>query len=624
MVLGVMGMGRGMVSQAQPVFTDVTEAAGLARPHTGMQRPGMGLGGGAAWFDYDNDGDLDLYVTQRSGPNQLYRNDGGIFVDVAPLVGADDPDHDGAGVAAADYDNDGWTDLYLANSNADVLLRNEGGTFVDVTATAFQTDPRRFVDGRGTSAAWGDYDADGYLDLYVAQHQHLGGMSGDRQDRLFHNNGDGTFTDVSHLLGIDYLIGFGFIGGWTDYDGDGDADLFLINDCLFGGLAAKPTYLFRNDGGLDGESWLFTEVSAETGTDHCIAGMGLATGDYDRDGDLDYFYTDIGPPLLLQNQGGSFVERTSEAGVDIGFYGDDPLWTWGTNFFDADLDGYLDLFVAAGHLYGPDNDYRVQPDLFYWNNGDGTFTEYAVAAGVADTLTGRSSVVGDYDGDGDPDLYVVNYGQMPHLWRNEGAAGHHGLIVDLEGVASNRDGVGAFVTVRTPDGVEQVWETRSGSSLGGGDDRAAYFGLGANTSVAELVIRWPSGIVQTLTDVAADQRLKVVEAGVRVQALPAVWPLVIGAAGGTFDYTFRLDNYTGTAQALDVWVHLVGPGVSLTRGPVSVTLEAGASLSKTLAQRVPASAPAGTYTLTVKAGTFPVATQSDAFAFEKLGSRPGR
>ncbi|MEO5718755.1 MAG: VCBS repeat-containing protein, partial [Chthoniobacterales bacterium] len=289
-------------AEAQNIFTDVTAATLGTVPHNAGTLGGIRIGTGAAWFDYDRDGDLDLYMTNRIGANHLWRSDGGgVFVDVAVSLGVADASHDGSGVSAADYDNDGDLDLYLANGDNDVLFKNQltetgTATFVDVTATAF---PGITTPQRGTSASWGDYDNDGYLDLYVTNHQAIPGTAAGTQDRLFHNNGNGTFTDVSSLLlggdangdGFDdNLGGFGFIASWTDFDRDGDLDIFLINDCPFGPIGTK---FFRNDGGTNPLTWNFTEVSATIGAAACRNGMGIAVGDYDRDGWFDYFYTNI-------------------------------------------------------------------------------------------------------------------------------------------------------------------------------------------------------------------------------------------------------------------------------------------------------------------------------------------
>ncbi len=612
------------VASAQ-IFTDVTQAAGVnvAHRHT-SSTPDFKFGTGAAWFDYDGDGDLDLYMTQRSGANHLFRNNGdGTFTDVAAEVGAADADRDGAGVAVADYDNDGDPDLFLANSLEDTLLRNERmetgiATFTDVTAGSGITG-----DGRATSASWGDYDGDGFLDLYVAHHIPLTAALDGTQDKLYHNNGDGTFTDVSHLLagdvdgsGYDDREGFGFIAAWTDFDDDGDPDLFLMNDCPFHPEGNK---LWRNDGGTDPTTWTFTEISAAWNADTCSNAMGIAWGDYNRDGRWDYYFTNIGSAYLLRHDETTFTDVTVEAGLfeDKVPGTDDDRVTWGAIFFDYDLDMWQDLVVAAG-VISKSSQTNPQPNMLYHNDGNGlTFSNVSTGSGVEDVRRSRTIVMGDYDQDGDPDLFYVNYQEPVVLLRNDHPPGSHWLQITLEGTASNRDGVGARLAVTTPDGITQHWETRSGSSLGGGDDLAAYFGLATNTS-ADISITWPSGIHQTLTGVTADQRLHIVEEGLHVVATPEQVPLVIPPEGTTFSYTVSLTNHTGTTRDVDFWTHITGPdGISLVRGPVPVSLAPGASLSKTLSQKVPASAPAGIYTLTAKTGTFPIAEQTDTFTFTK-------
>ena len=491
-----------------PLFSDVASTSGSAFVHTGLGINDAFIGTGAVWFDFDRDGDLDLYVTRRIGANVLFRNNGDTSFDGSLPLGLADAGHDGAGVAAADYDNDGWLDLYLANSDGDVLFRNIDGTsFQDVTSQAGLSET---TNARGTSVAWGDYDADGYLDLYVANHMNMGGVALDHRNRIYHNNGDGTFTRVLSSAPVVDINGFSFIGAWTDYDDDGDLDVFLVNDCAFGGTG---TYVFRNDGGASPESWVFTDVSADIGAADCRNGMGIAIGDYDRDGLLDYFYTNIGPPLLLRNTAAGFEDVTQPAGVDEGTVAStgEPRWTWGCNFFDFDLDGWVDLYVSSGGMRRLSN-LDPQPNMLYRNDGNGmTFTNVSVVCGADDIDRTRTSVVGDYDNDGDLDLYVVNYEEDTRLFRNENASGNHYLTVDLQGVASNRDGIGSRLRAMTPDGQYRYAEVHSGSSLGGGDEISARFGLGASALVAELVIRWPSGVVMVLEDVAADQRINVVE-----------------------------------------------------------------------------------------------------------------
>ncbi|HEY1582390.1 MAG TPA: FG-GAP-like repeat-containing protein, partial [Chthoniobacterales bacterium] len=548
------------------LFTDVTAATLGNTAHTGASGGDVRIGTGAVWFDYDRDGDLDLYMTNRVGPNRLWRNDGhGVFVEVAAALGVADSAHDGSGVSAADYDNDGDLDLYLANSNGDVLFKNqlvETGSpmFIDVTASAF---PGITTPQRGTSASWGDYDNDGYLDLYVTNHVELPGTTDGSQDRLFHNNGDGTFTDVSSLLlagdangdgADDNLGGDGFIASWTDYDGDGDLDIFLINDCPYGPVGTK---LFRNDGGTNPLAWNFTEVSASVGAADCRNGMGIAVGDYDRDGWLDYFYTNITSPLLLHNGGGTFADMTAAAGLDdsiVPATGKKRI-TWGTIFFDYDLDGFVDLCVAAGSLtpVGVNND--PQPNLLYHNDGNGvSFTDVSSGSGIDDTGRGRTIIMGDYDGDGDPDLFLVNYGDRGILFRNDYAntTGHHWLILDLQGAGpplSNRDGIGAKIKVTTPDGAVQYWETRSGDSLGGGSDLGAYFGLNNNTLLSQLEVTWPDGTVQTISNLAVDQRLTIEEEATLPPEVTVISPngKETWVKGTTHSITWT-DNFSGNVK----------------------------------------------------------------------------
>jgi len=301
-----------LLSYSQQPFTDVTVEAGIVDPndssqalsHIGPEYTVMNVGTGAAWVDYDNDGYLDLYITNREAANCMFHNNGdGTFTELAASLGIQDTDGDGSGVSFADYNNDGWNDFYLCNGYGDRLFRNENGaSFTDVTLEAgFDINNER----RSTSGTWGDYDNDGLLDLYVTHHIPMADAdpNADTQDQLFHNNGDGTFTDVSDLFSSDDISGAGFIGGWFDFDHDGDLDIMLINDCPVYGISV-PMLLFRNDGGTDGETdWTFTEVAASVGIDDCKNGMGLAVGDYNRDGWMDFYYSNIGACVFYENNG---------------------------------------------------------------------------------------------------------------------------------------------------------------------------------------------------------------------------------------------------------------------------------------------------------------------------------
>ena len=504
------------VGQDTTLFVDVSEQAGLSKKHRiaeGWAR--MGFGTGAAWFDYDRDGDLDLYLPHGKGKNDLYRNEGdGTFVEVATEMNAEDRYHRGAAVAAADYDNDGWVDLYLANADEDVLLRNLQGTgFEDVTAAVgLNTLP----EARSLSASWGDYDGDGYLDLYIANHVHLLTTDPEHSDRLLRNNAGQSFTDVTDLLIPEHVNGYGFIGTWTDFDNDRDLDVLLINDCGFQLEGTTHTRLFRNDGGTDPFAWNFTEVSAEVGADHCHSGMGVAVGDYNRDGWMDYYYTNIGPEtLLLENNQGVFKDVADSVGVRAVNPDGIQLWSWGTNFFDYNLDGYLDLFVDAGTLYIFTTELDdPQPNLLFSGSEEGLFEDVSLISGLDSPLRSRSSIYGDYDNDGDPDMYIVNANQDVFLYENRASENNNWLIVDLVGAfpASNRDAIGARIKLTDQSqAFDQYWETRSGSSLGGGDDVAAYFGLGASEGPFDIEVQWPSGQVTVFQNIAFNSRIELVE-----------------------------------------------------------------------------------------------------------------
>jgi len=374
-------------------FSDVTDIAGVGC--TGSSR-------GVAWGDYDNDGDLDLYVANYNEANVLYRNNGdGTFTDVTSEAGVGCISHS-YGVAWGDYDNDGDLDLYVANYGANVLYRNNGdGTFTDVTSEAGVS-----CTGSSLGVAWGDYDNDGDLDLYVANHYEA--------NVLYKNNGDGTFTDVTGAAGVG-CTGSSYGVAWGDYDNDGDLDLYVTN--------YEANVLYRNNG--DGT---FTDVTSEAGVSCTGSSRGVAWGDYDNDGDLDLYVANYNEAnVLYRNNGdGTFTDVTSEAGV--GCTGHSLGVAWG----DYDNDGDLDLYVT--------ND---GANVLYRNNGDGTFT--MVGAGVGCTGSSYGVAWGDYDNDGHLDLYVANSGANV-LYRNNGNL-NHWLQIRLHGTISNRSAIGTKVKV---------------------------------------------------------------------------------------------------------------------------------------------------------------------------------
>jgi len=463
----------------QPDFRDVSKASGFVAP-----RHGDGKTTGQAWGDYDQDGWLDIYVTDSAGPNILYRNNGDGTFTISPLSESVALwEEESGGAIFADYDNDGWPDLYVMNWGPNVLFHNEQGLgFHDVTETAGVGDANN-----GSSASWGDYDQDGFLDLYVANWacspRCARPIWGDA-DRLYHNNGDGTFSDVSLLLGGS-TNGAGFVATFVDYDNDGDLDIYLVNDEFINPIGNK---LWRNDGpGCDGHC--FTDVSEEAGADATVMGMGLATADYDADGDLDFYFSNAGAMTLLSNQGdGTFSNLAEAAGVE------QPSVAWGTLFFDYNNDGWLDLYLAV--MEGLEG--KTAENLLFENEGDGTFNNVSTSSGADDPGRSTGVAYADYDADGRVDLVVGNYDSGYRLYRNESEEGetNNWLAIKLVGDGPvNRDAVGGRVTVLDSDGRSQMQEVKNGSSLGAGNTLTLHYGLG-DTQVEKVMIHWPDGTEQ--------------------------------------------------------------------------------------------------------------------------------
>ena len=514
-------------SALSQTFIDVQGTTGINFTHElDGTCPAPPVGSGSAWADFDNDGDIDLYITNHGGPSGLFRNDGDTngdglpdFTDVAPALGVDEAGQISHGVVFADYDNDGDQDLYVTHWGGNTLYQNrliETGTaeFLDVTALAGVGDADRCI-----TAAWGDYDRDGWIDLYLAKHFDCMPNVRESRDRLFKNDGDGTFTDVSQYLCSDHTLtcnqlnlSHAFSAGWFDMDNDNDLDLYIASDVV---AAGWPNILWRNDGPDGAGGWTFTDISAESYTDYSINCKGLGIGDYDNDGYLDLAFSHAQGGFLLRNlHDGTFEDVSVPAGVRglLTPLGDQAV-TWGTVFFDYDNDQWLDLFYVRGMISGLPT---PQPDALFHNNHDGTFEDVSASAGVGDDRRGRSASICDFDQDGFVDLFVGNFGWPIDLWRNEGRSDgntNHWLMVTAEGDgagATNRDGIGARFHLTTPDGIIQMREISSGPPHGGGDYKAAYFGLGSHDS-GILTVRWPTGVVTDLGTVAADQHIHVME-----------------------------------------------------------------------------------------------------------------
>ena len=430
-----------LLLQDNLLFIDVSESAGIEATHRAIwdeNAPGPYengyLAAGTAWADFDGDGWVDLFVSGNLDPNVLYRNNGDGSFSISEHTGLLSlPDVPSGGAVWADYDNDGWRDLYVLNMGANRLYRNLAGAgFADVTVLAGVGD-----NGKGTTAAFGDYDEDGHLDLYVTNWSCVPACEISdfvrSRDTLYHNNGDGSFTDVSGLLGFESLLGAGFSVSWVDYDDDRDLDIYVVNDKAVNALG---NVLWRNDGpGCGG--WCFTDVGERAGADTVVHSMGLATGDYDNDGDLDFYFSNmVRSMVLLENDGdGSFTDVTERAGVA---YHTGEAVGWGTAFFDYDNDGWLDLYLAAtgiSPIYGKAGMHYEYADMLYRNRRDGRFiamNQELFNDGMFATM-GFSTA--DFNRDGSVDYALTLWDSGHRLFQNFSAGGslNNYIAFELEG-----------------------------------------------------------------------------------------------------------------------------------------------------------------------------------------------
>jgi hypothetical protein len=524
-----------------PVFEDIAARSGLTISHIASPEKKYiveSMSGGVGFIDCDNSGTLSAIVVNGSTVERfqnggdpmitLYRQSAPLkFEDVTKSAGLTRKGW-GMGVAVADFDNDGLLDIFVTGYGGNALYRNRGNcTFEDVTEKAG-------IRGSGfmTGAAWADYDKDGFVDIFVARYVHVDlsnpaafgsckfrgivvqcgpwGMTGET-DLLYHNRGDGTFEEVSQKAGVgdpSKYYGLGVV--WGDYDNDGWPDLYVAND-------TGPNYLYHNN--HDGT---FTDVGMLTGAALSAEGdangsMGVDFGDYDHDGRLDIFVTNFADQedSLYHNIGAKGFDDVSwKAGVAKSGY---PYVKWGAGFFDFDNDGWLDLFVANGHVY-PQMDqlesaarYR-EPLLLHMNNHDGTFTESAAAAGLdaLPPMSRRGAAFGDVKNDGNIDVLLLNVGEPPTLLLNHGVPGNHRALFQLIGSKSNRAAIGARLTIHAGN-LTQFNEVRGGSSYLSQNDLRLHFGLGKETKIDSAEIQWPSGATEKLQNLPADNIFTVVE-----------------------------------------------------------------------------------------------------------------
>ena len=513
-------------------MVDVTATSGISFQHTdgscGKYYILEPMSCGVVLFDYDNDGDVDIYfvngarlcpeVNPATPPrNALYRNDGNWrFTDVTEEAGVGDTSH-GLGATAADYDNDGDQDLYLNNFGPNVLYRNEGdGTFTDVSEESGTRNGTR----TGAGASFLDVDADGDLDLYVANYikfsldKHvprtkkgfpINGGPKDYEpdsDTLFRNNGDGTFSDVSEQSGLNAHAAPGMGMVCSDYDLDGDTDVFVAND-------GYANFLFQNDGNGKFTEHGLASGFAYDGLGNTHASMGVACGDFNNDGLPDFHVTSFQGELatLYRNTKGGFLEDvTNTSGAGIGTRA--PV-TWGNGLIDFDNDGDRDLFIAGGHIYDTvhlfDKTLHYElPNQLFQNVGRGRFAEVTKQSGtgMSVTLSTRGAAFDDLDQDGDIDVVLLNSRRAPTLLRNDSANSGNSIRVRLQGTTASRDGVGSRIEMRSDDLV-QFDEVRSGRGYQGHYGMTVHFGIG-NAKQADLIrVRWLGGGVDEVRDVAA-------------------------------------------------------------------------------------------------------------------------
>ncbi|MCA9836697.1 MAG: family 43 glycosylhydrolase [Trueperaceae bacterium] len=561
-----------LAQEAPPIFKDVSLMAQISASHRATWDPESLKEGylavGQAWADYDQDGWLDLYVTGNQDRNWLFRNNGdGSFnvSDWADQVALEDTLSGGA--IWADYDNDGWPDLYVLNYGANSLFHNEAGKgFRDVTNDAGLGDT-----GKGSSATWGDFNGDGFLDLYVVNWSCLPECQPEslepNQDVLYQNLGNGRFADVSHFLNHDKLLGAGFAASFFDYDNDNDVDLYVVNDKMTNPIG---NVLWRNDGeGCAG--WCFSDASKEARLDNKMHAMGLAINDYNNDSRPDLYISNMLSPMALeQNLGrGHFEDISQAAGLMVTDRHREAVG-WGVAFFDYDNDGWSDLYISttatpsrAPGMYGgsmPDMEdfHRPYPDLLYRNMGDSSFKLQAAEAIENNERASMGFAYADYNNDGRMDFVQGNWNEAYALYENVLETSNNWLSLRLDGGGSiNRDAAGSKVFVTDSSGMEQVKELILGSSLGSGHDTRLHFGLGS-ADLRSVKVVWSNGFEQTFTDLPQNQIVDLSYNNPDDNAPPAyISPLALtGSIQRTHDPTMMAEDGT-------YYVFGTGPGAPI-------------------------------------------------------------
>jgi hypothetical protein len=531
------------LAESEIRFRDIAQSAGIDLPVHNCQTPNRyqiePMIAGAAVFDYNNDGLLDIYVCngaqipdlQKTGPdffNRLYKNAGDLrFIDVTENAGVTGVGYS-MGVSVGDYDNDGWSDLYVTGVNHNTLYRNlRDGTFRDVTR---QAGVSGYLPGHGkawsVAAGWFDYDIDGDLDLFVVNYC-VWAIDKDRYcgarkpgyrtychpkyydplpNILYRNEGDGRFKNVSNESGINRHVGKGMGVAIADFEWDGDLDVFISND-------AWRNFLFRNQG--DGR---FEEIGLYAGVSYVdngrpVSGMGADTGDYNGDGLIDIFMTALSNetfPLFRNSGNGMFRDERFPSGLGV----QTLAWGgWSLGMVDLDNDGWLDLFTAGGHVQTNEELYTSrssrQSNRVFRNLGDGRFQDVTLEVGADFQQIGlhRAAAFGDLDNDGRIDAVVTRLNENLEIFHNESPSPGHFLLLDLEGTRSNRDAIGTTAWLTLESGRQLVRQSKTAVGYGSSSDRRIHFGLGTHRKVKSLELIWPSGKRHLINDVEIDRVL---------------------------------------------------------------------------------------------------------------------
>jgi hypothetical protein len=476
LIKGVLLLGAQLVT-----FSDVSQSTGINASHQlDFNNPTYGIG--QAFIDLDNDGDQDLLLTNQDGSNYVYINSGSAFNLTSAYPELAMTDDVVRGVTVADYDNDGWDDLFFAMQGTNRLMRNQSGSsFADVTAQAGFSKAHDSI-----NAAWADLNQDGWLDLMVINYDDLSAPLA--YDELYLSNGDGTFTDITTDLLAAQISKPALAVTFLDYDNDGDQDIYVVNDKLVGNT------LWKNQGPAQpgcGVHWCLEDVSVQTNTNRAVYGMGIAVGDYDLDGDYDLYFSSIAEQVFLESQvangNEAFIDRSDAVGLNFFAVG------WATLLLDVDNDGYQDAFLATDGSTAQSN------DRLYLNNTMGGFTDVSASSGLNDLVKTRGAASGDFNQDGLLDVVFGNWGVDFRLYQNNTSNSNQWIKWQLSGSGTvNRNAIGSSVKMSLSDGRQLMRYVYSGASFGAGNERTLHFGVGQAT-IEQVYISWANGAGHLIT-----------------------------------------------------------------------------------------------------------------------------